>query len=120
MPPTSGKSAPGCAFQSADCDDTDPTINPGQPEICNDQDDDCTLYTLDWPSYWYLDADHDGYGSQSNVEVTCFDLSDTHQLHPHFDDFDCDDHEADIHPHALDVCRNGIDEDCDNVDAICP
>ncbi len=31
----------GYADNSSDCDDSDPSINPGMPEICNGADDDC-------------------------------------------------------------------------------
>ena len=33
---------------------------------------------------------------------------------------DCDDTDANVHPWAIDVCDDGIDQDCDGVDAICP
>ncbi|MFH1721917.1 MAG: DUF2341 domain-containing protein, partial [Candidatus Altiarchaeota archaeon] len=33
--------------------------------------------------------------------------------------FDCDDGNPSIHPGAFDVCGNGVDEDCDGVDASC-
>lgn len=32
----------GYVLQSGDCDDTSPSINPGQPEICDDLDNDCS------------------------------------------------------------------------------
>ena len=33
---------------------------------------------------------------------------------------DCDDGDADVNPGAIEVCGNGVDEDCDGVDLECP
>ncbi|MBY0486466.1 MAG: DUF11 domain-containing protein, partial [Flavobacteriaceae bacterium] len=54
----------------------------------------------------YLDADADGYGSLASIKVACGgSLFST----------DCDDANAAIHPGAVDVCRDGIDNDCNGV-----
>ena len=49
------------------------------------------------------DGDGDGYGD----DPTCIFA-------------DCDDGNAAYHPEGVDVCENGIDENCDTLDAICP
>ncbi|MFO0725322.1 MAG: MopE-related protein [Myxococcota bacterium] len=69
-----------------DCNDRDPAVNPGAPEICgNHKDDDCDgLVDED------VDQDGDGY-------TTCGG--------------DCDDRFASIHPGAAEVC-DGFDNDC--------
>jgi len=71
-----------------DCNDTDPSINPGATEIlCDGIDNDCDPLTLDNP-----DNDGDGYGY-------CDDCNDTDPL---------------INPGATEEC-DGIDNDCDGV-----
>lgn len=47
-----------------DCDDTQPSVHPNQPEVCNHRDDSCSGVIDDGVAVVvYLDADHDGYGA---------------------------------------------------------
>lgn len=72
-----------------DCNDLDPDIFPGAPEVqCNGVDDDCNPETGDAE-----DADHDG-------SIACND---------------CDDGNAARVPGALELCWDDIDNDCDGV-----
>jgi hypothetical protein len=139
---------PGAGYTSTqgilgDCNDADATINASAAEICGDnidqdcsgadlacvvlgctdatacnfesaatQDDGSCIYSTDW----YLDMDVDGYASE--MLNACFspgmDYTATVLLVT-----DCDDTDATINPGAIDVCENGIDEDCSGADASC-
>ena len=79
----------------ADCDDADAAINPDVDEACNGIDDDCDG-TVDEG----FDADGDGY-------KTCGDEP------------DCDDSDPNVHPGAVEICEDGIDNDCSGGDAEC-
>ncbi|MBI4848652.1 MAG: M6 family metalloprotease domain-containing protein [Nitrospirae bacterium] len=69
-----------------DCDEGNPSINPGAIEILNNGiDDDCNIFTGD------TDADNDGYASN----------------------IDCDDNDPAVHPGAEETAYNNIDDDCD-------
>lgn len=105
-----------------DCDDTDPDIHPGAPDTSGDGvDSDCdggdgedtgdTDDTGDTGSggddtgtgdAWWTDADGDGFAPAQG---------------------DCDDGNELIHPDAVEVCDDGIDNDCDqaldSIDAEC-
>jgi len=71
-----------------DCDDTNASIYPGAPEICNGVDDDCNG-TID-----------DGFDKDGDNYTTCGG--------------DCDDTNASIHPGAIEIC-NGLDDDCNGI-----
>src|SRR5262245_40769179 len=92
-----------------DCDDTNPDINPGMTELCNDIDDDCSGTADDGVVFmdWYEDADGDGYGNPVGpILNSCEDLSPLV-----VDGTDCNDIDATMHPGAVEIC-NGKDENC--------
>lgn len=75
-----------------DCDDDDPGINPGAPEMAsNGVDDDCDGDIDEEPGSASEDNDGDGYTENQG---------------------DCDDNDADVWPGAVEVI-NQIDDDCD-------
>lgn len=93
-----------------DCDDTDPTRNPGADEICDGVDQDCDdridENAVDLKAF-YADADGDGFGDAARERVTC----DTPTGFV-TDATDCDDDDSEVFPGADEVC-NDKDDDCD-------
>jgi hypothetical protein len=95
-----GRNEPG-ATAPFDCDDTKDGINPGMAEVLdNGVDENC-----DGIRGVKLDRDGDGY-----------DRDEPGAKAP----FDCNDANGQIHPGAVDIPRNVIDEDCDRQDADYP
>ncbi len=99
----------GYVDEGGDCDDSIPTVNPGEDELCDDADQDCDEIIDEEPSdgtRWYLDEDGDGYGAGDGV-VLCEAPSGMSELGG-----DCDDGEAEVSPGAPEICDH-IDNDCD-------
>ena len=102
----------GYVTQTGDCDDSNPAIAPNAIEVCNTIDDDCDTIidnNLSDSRMWYLDADGDGYGSESEIIYSC-DLEEGYVVEAG----DCDDNNANVNPTAFEVC-NTIDDDCDSI-----
>ena len=107
----------GFAGTDGDCDDRDPSINPGATEVCDGTDNDCDGATdigaVD-ALVWYRDGDGDGYGDSTLTDVAC-----TQPTGFVASDGDCDDRDPSINPGAGEVYGDGIDQDCDGSDATC-
>src|SRR5690606_29291796 len=67
----------------------------------------CTLLRL------YLDRDGDGWGDASSPVEAC--APDCWLVER---SGDCDDADASVHPDAREIAEDGIDQDCDGVDAV--
>jgi hypothetical protein len=99
--------ASGYSTTNDDCDDSDPLVNPGASERCNELDDDCDSQVDEDVSYeWYTDADGDGFGSGDSLD-DCDPPAGVAEVAG-----DCDDSSAAVNPDAIEVC-NEIDDDCD-------
>ncbi|MEC8380079.1 MAG: MopE-related protein [Myxococcota bacterium] len=98
----------GYVFDNTDCNDNEPIINPGEPEVCNGIDDDCSGTADDGLLFvdYYTDADGDGFGDGSSGQNLCYQPSGTVT-----NNTDCDDNNNAINPAEAEIC-NGIDDDC--------
>ena len=122
---------PGYVAQAGDCDDTDPTVHAGAIDACDaaQKDEDCDGTPNNPPGgcpcfdedrlECYPDADGDGAfsgtpemvcptaGGNCPVSPIAYD-----RVQPNPADQDCDDERADLHPGALELCGDMIDNDC--------
>ena len=100
----------GYVLGATDCDDTDRSVFPTAPELCDERDNDCDTLVdeqvvpiMQWP-----DEDDDGYGDaegESRADCAAVDGYATNNE-------DCDDTERTINPAETDLC-DGVDTDCD-------
>lgn len=101
---------PGQALVQGDCDDNDAHTNPTAHEACDRTDNDCDGATDEALaiSTWYRDADHDGFGGDTEEPVESCAQGAGWAV----DRGDCDDGNAEVNLAAEEVC-NTIDDDCD-------
>ncbi|MCA9615723.1 MAG: hypothetical protein KC586_23365, partial [Myxococcales bacterium] len=93
----------------ADCDDTDASVRPGAPEVCNRRDDDCDdSIDEDASMPGFVDEDSDGRGDGARPTMGCAGA-------PRFSTVgdDCDDADPARNPAQVEVC-DGVDNDCDD------
>ncbi len=86
------------------------------PELCNGEDDDCDGQVdenaVDAPS-WYPDADGDGYGDPSTVNLSCEQPTGfVSEDKASGENEDCDDSDAAINPGAQEIWYDDTDQDC--------
>jgi len=93
---------------ATDCDDTDASVSPVDPELCDGVDNDCDGSTDEGVTdTFYADVDGDGYGDAGTTTEACEAESGWTA-----DDSDCDDADAGVNPGASELC-DSLDNDCD-------
>jgi formylglycine-generating enzyme required for sulfatase activity len=92
----------GCGT-AVDCDDADAAVHPQGAEVCNDGvDNDCDGQVDEGCSGTACtDADGDGYYAEAGCGNAFLQGT------------DCDDTDPDVYPGAAEICKDGLDNDCD-------
>ncbi len=106
-----------------DCDDDDSGVEPGIWDDCDGVDVNCNgLVDEDCDDgggggalYCYADADGDGWGGSGTVVTADNDCGDPGESGV---TGDCNDGDGAVHPGAIDLPNNGVDEDCDGADQV--
>ena len=63
---------------------------------------------------WYWDNDWDGYGTPT-ISVESASQPSGYVI----DNSDCEDNNGNIHPGAIEICGDNIDQDCNGSDTVC-
>ena len=100
--------AEGYALYADDCDDSDPSVNPAAPEVCDGIDNNCREGIDEgMGGTLFADSDGDGYGDPGVPIDACEGGEGAVD-----NDLDCNDRDPDISPDAVEIC-DGLDNDCD-------
>ena len=98
----------GFVSDNTDCNDSDNSIYPTAPELCDGLDNNCDGNTDEGVlSTFYADNDADGYGDAGITTQACSAPAGFVN-----DNTDCDDGNGSINPGAAEIC-DGIDNNCD-------
>ncbi|MBK9256195.1 MAG: hypothetical protein IPM42_11965 [Saprospiraceae bacterium] len=109
----------GYVINNTDCDDTDDTVYPGAPEVCDEKDNNCNGQIDEGvQNTYYADADNDGFGDPNVTMLACSAPAGYVS-----DNTDCDDNDDTVYPGAPDIC-DGKDNNCngetDENNVCCP
>ncbi len=106
-----GDMAEGQVLQGQDCADSDPEVNPEAEELCDAVDNNCSGEIdegLDDNRVWYTDNDGDGFGTPFPAMLACSKPGP--EWVGNIDD--CDDTDPEVSPNGIEICNDGIDDDC--------
>ncbi|MBL7922954.1 MAG: pre-peptidase C-terminal domain-containing protein [Bacteroidia bacterium] len=103
----------GYVSNSTDCNDTDNSIHPGAPELCNGLDDNCNGSTDEGCSTYtyFADTDGDGFGNSGTSTSSPSPVPPAGYVS---NSTDCDDGNPLIHPGATESCNN-LDDNCNGL-----
>jgi hypothetical protein len=115
--PTGSPAPDGYVAYGGDCDDADNARHPDGTEIFNGYDDDCDGSIDEGIEVvTYVDADDDGYGSATApVQMVETQPGGVVEPLPGYVTTagDCNDANAAVHPGAVEIVGDGVDNDCD-------
>jgi hypothetical protein len=103
----------GYVSNNTDCNDTNKNAYPNAIEQCDNKiDENCDGITdnASNASLWYLDADKDSYGTSAVSIYAC-----TPPVDYVANKSDCNDSNNTIHPNAIELCKDSIDNDCNGI-----
>ena len=101
---------PGTAETGGDCDDTSADVFPGNPEVCDELDNDCDAEVDEGVTLtFYSDTDADGHGDPDATIEAC-----SAPVGYAATGDDCDDDDGSRSPSAAEIC-DSIDNDCDGL-----
>jgi len=108
------------ASGGTDCNDNAAAAYPGGTEVCDDLDNDCNGETDEegaggCTEYFY-DGDGDGYGPTDDFRCLC-EAADPYDAP---EGGDCADGDPMRNPGVDEICGDGIDQDCNGSDLVCP
>jgi hypothetical protein len=110
-------SAPfGFVVANQDCDDNNYSVNPSITELCNGVDENCNGLIDDGLPFvnYYNDIDGDGFGAGVAI-YSCQSPNENYALN----NGDCSANNATIFPGAMEICGDGVDQDCLGGDLSC-